>query len=341
MQTCRVMISGLGNVGRSFLQLLEQQQTLLASRYGVKVLVTGAADRSGTALDASGLGLATLLATKAAGRGVASLPGVGHPLMSPQAMAGAAEADVLLEATLTNMSDGQPGLDVLRTALGRGVSVVSANKGPLVLAYAALQHLASTHGAQIRFSACVGGALPSIAIGQRDLAGCQISRVEAVLNGTTQLILRMMEEGQAFDEALAEAQRRGIAEADPSLDIHGWDAANKLVILANAVLRQPTSLSDVAVRGIADLTVADLQAASSAGKRLLLLCLAVADGERYRLSVEPTALPRHHPLGRMAGDEMGIVYHTDIAGRVSAAVEDRGPMPTAAAMLRDLLDLLA
>jgi homoserine dehydrogenase len=180
-------------------------------------------------------------------------------------------------------------------------------------------------------------------IGRRDLAGARIERVEAVLNGTTQLILRLMEssKGSSFEEALAEAQRRGIAEADPTLDVEGWDAANKLTILANAVLRQPTRLADLSVTGIRALTTADLLLALEQGTRIVLLCLAERVGEGYRLSVGPTALPLNHPLARMGGDEMGIVYHTDIAGRASATSAERGPVPTAAAMLRDLIDLVA
>src|SRR5206468_9433486 len=121
-----------------------------------------------------------------------------------------ASADVLLESTLTNLNDGQPGLDVIRTALQRGMGVVSANKGPLVLAYDELIALAQQSGtSRLRYSACVGGYLPTVNMGQRDLAGARIERVEAVLNGTTQGILRMMEAGTSYIEALAEMQRRG------------------------------------------------------------------------------------------------------------------------------------
>jgi homoserine dehydrogenase len=262
--------------------------------------------------------------------------------MSALDMARQVSADVLLESTLTNLRDGQPGLDVIRTALGRGVSVVSANKGPLVLAYDELVTAASQRGgAGLRFSACVGGYLPTVNIGRRDLAGARIERIEAVLNGTTQGILRMMETGVNYDDALAEMQRRGLAETDPRLDVEGWDAANKVVILANAVLRRPTTLADVAIDGITRLTADELQDAQAHSARIVLLCLAQQVEDDYRLSVRPTPLPLDHPLARMGGDEMGIVYYTDIGGRTSATTAERGPKPTAAAMMRDLLDLVA
>jgi homoserine dehydrogenase len=192
----------------------------------------------------------------------------------------------------------------------------------------------------LRFSACCGGAMPTINIGWRDLIGCRIERVEAVLNGTTQGILRMMEEGRDYAAALAEMQRRGSAETDPSLDVEGWDSANKLVILANAVLSRPTTLADVEVEGITSLTVEELREALAHSARIVLLCLAEPFDGDYRLSVRPTALPLDHPLARMSGDEMGVVYHTDIAGRASATSLEHGPVPTAAAMLRDALEIV-
>jgi homoserine dehydrogenase len=149
----------------------------------------------------------------------------------------------------------------------------------------------------------------------------------------------MMEAGGSYAEALAEMQRRGLAETDPTLDVEGWDAANKIVILSNAVLRHPATLADVAVVGITRLSGADLHAAAERGERIVLLCLAERAGDGYRLSVRPTALPAEHPLARMGGDEMGIVYHTDISGRLSLTSRETDPLPTAAAMLRDLIEI--
>ena len=186
MQTHRLLLSGLGNVGRSFLELTLSQGDVVASRYGISLLVVGAVDSGGAAIDPAGLDVEALIATKRAGGSVARLEGVGVPGMSAVDMAQHVSGDVLLEATLTNLRDGQPGLDVIRTALSRGIHVVSANKGPIVLAYDEVVALASQPGGPgLRFSACVGGSLPSVNIGRRDLSGARIERIEAVLNGTT------------------------------------------------------------------------------------------------------------------------------------------------------------
>jgi homoserine dehydrogenase len=189
----------------------------------------------------------------------------------------------------------------------------------------------------MRYSACVGGALPTINIGVRDLAGARVLKVEAMVNGTCQGILRQMESGVSFEDALAEMQRRGVVEADPSLDIDGWDEAVKLVIIANAVLRRPTTITDVRVSGIRGLTAADLRAAEARGERYVLLGSAEPAGDDWALSVAAVPLPQAHPLARMSGDEMGIVYHTDISGVLSATALETDAMPTAAAMLRDLV----
>ena len=160
-----------------------------------------------------------------------------------------------------------------------------------------------------------------------------------MLNGTSQSILRAMERGMTYAEALAETQRRGMAETDPTLDVEGWDAANKLVILANAVLSRPTTLDDVAVSGITTLGAEELRAALSRGRRIVQLCLAEQCGDDYRLSVRPTALPLDHPLARMTGDEMGVVYYTDTGVCLSATSDEPGPEPTASALLRDVLEI--
>jgi homoserine dehydrogenase len=341
----RLILAGVGNVGRSFLRVLDSQAALLQERYAVECIVVGAADSAGAAFDPAGLDRGALLAVKQGGGSVGSLPGVGHPGVSALELVRSLSADAVLESTPVDLRTGQPGLDIARAGLRKGAAVVLANKGPLALAYtelAALSDLADPSRPALRFSACVGGAMPTINLGLRDLAGARVLRVEAVLNGTTQFLLRAMEHGRSYSEVLAEAQRRGLTETDPSLDVEGWDAASKLVIVANAVLRQPATVADVDIEGIARVTPKMLGAAVARGERIVLLCLAepVHDGAAtFRLSVRPTALPLDHPLARMDGDEMGVVYHTDIAGRASATSRELDPVPTAAAMLRDLLEI--
>ena len=339
MTTVRLALAGVGNVGRGFLELLRDKAALVRDGYGVDLQLVAAADRSGVVADAAGLDPAALLAVKQGGQGVAAYQG-GQAGLSARQMLGLVEADVLLDATLTDLKTGQPGLDLMRAAFDRGMHVVSANKGPIVLAYRDLLARAAAARRELRFSAAVCGALPTVNIGQRDLVACRIEKIEGIFNSTTNYILDAMTTGAGFETALAEAQRVGVAEADPSLDVEGWDTANKLVILANSVLGYPAQLDEVEVIGIQSITPGALQAARGANKVIKLLALALRrpDGT-YRLRVAPTPLPLDHPLARVGGWEMGIVYHTDIMGVQTATVDERGPLPTGSAMLRDVVSI--
>jgi homoserine dehydrogenase len=351
VSVCRLALAGLGNVGGVVLDILRQRGAELSARYGTTLRLSGVADVSGAAIDEGGLDPAALLATLRADQPIAGLSRTGRPGMTPTEMLSVCQPDILLEATPVNLKDGQPGLATVTMALDSGVHAVLANKGPLALAYrdlTAKSDLADGwersrlphNRPRLRFSACVAGALPVVNLGWRDLAGARIDRVEAVLNGTTHSILRAMETGRSYADALADAQRRGIAEADPTLDVEGLDAACKLVITANSVLAQPTTLADVAVEGITRLTAAELTAAYADEQRVVLLCLAERVGDRYQLSVRPTALPAAHPLARLHPDEMGVVYYTDTVDRLFAATLEPGAAPAAAAMVRDVLDIV-
>ncbi len=339
MQTYRFVLTGLGNIGRNFLALIDEREVLLRERYGLALRAVGLADSSGALYAPDGFAMDEILALKGARRGIAALASAARPLVTARELVERAEAEFLLEATPTNLTDGQPGLDLVRIALGRGLHTVLASKGPLVLAYGELQGLATR--STLAFSGAVCGAMPTVNVGRRDLAAGAIDRIEAIFNGTTQVILGLMAQGQTYDAALGEAQRIGIAEPDPALDVDGWDAANKLVIVANAVLGQPTTLADLAVTGIRGVSAAEARAAADAGGRLSLLAVAARrDDGGYDLSVRPTVLEPGHSLARLSLDEMGIVYQTDIYGQIAVTSARQGPTGAAAAMLRDVIAIV-
>jgi homoserine dehydrogenase len=339
-QKVRFLLIGVGNVGRRFLELVVRKRDTLRDRLGLELILIGVADTSGAAVCPTGLDPQQVVQLKAEGQGVAAYPRWGQPGVSALEMVQTTEADLLLEASPANLKDGQPGLSCIEAALSRGMHVVTANKAPLVLAFPRLLTLARDHGVQLRFDATVTGGLPAVNLGQRDLAAADIHLLEGVLNLTTNYILtRMAEDGLSYDEALAHTQDAGHAETDPSLDVEGWDATNKLVILAHSVLGYPATLDDVAVEGITDVTAETLRRAAVEGKRVKLVATAERDGDRYRLSVRPTWLDADHPLARLGPEQMGIVYHTDISGVISATILEETPVPTASAVLRDVVDI--
>jgi homoserine dehydrogenase len=341
MRRVRLAIVGLGNVGRRLLELIQLKRETLATRYGIEFVVAGVCDSTGGTADAAGLDITKILELKRNQRGLASSFADVRAGVPPCEWTQTVPMDILVELTPTNLKNGEPGLSTLRSALARKIPVVTANKGPLVLAYPELAELARENNVPLLHSATVTGGLPTLNIGARDLGVATIERVEGILNGTTNYILARMAQGQSYDEALKHAQEIGMAEADPSLDVDGWDAASKLVIIANAVLHRPTTLKDVAVEGIRHVTLEDAQNAETHRQTIKLVALAERAGKNYRLSVRPTLLEKSHPLARVGAGMMGVIYETDINGTVFASIEENDPYPTAAAVLRDLTHIAA
>ncbi len=358
----RLTLVGLGNVGRAFLDLMISKADLLADRYGLSLVLTGAADSSGAVMDAGGIDPMALASHKARGGNAGNFL-IGVPGMHARKLVAQVEADLLLEASTVNLQTGQPGLDCVRTAIGRGMGVVLANKGPLVHAFGELTAAAAAAGAGLAYSATVCGALPVVNIGTRDLGACDIRSVRGIFNATSNSILTAMARGGNYEQALRQAQLDGVAEADPSLDVEGWDTANKLVIIANSILRQPATLADVQpVVGITGITAEQIRTGAAQGQVVKLVARAergsvgrpatagmegAPDPEdqpsgltRYRLSVQPAWLPADDFLASVSGWEMGIVFDTDIMGLQQFKVDERGPLPTAAAMLRDVINMI-
>ena len=340
-QNIRILLVGLGNLGRRFCDILVEKGPQLEAEYDLRLLVVGAADSRGSAYDEKGLDPAQLSAIKEAGGTVADYPDFGSTTQTAGDLVAQGDADLLCEASPVNLNQGaEPGLSYVRTALKRGMHVVTPNKGPLVVAYRELHDLAQQHGVQLRFDGTVAGGLPAINLGHRDLRGATVDRIEAVPNLTTGYILELLGDGLSWEEARERAREEGSLEADPSFDLDGWDAAVKLVILTNAVMGIPAKLEDVDRTGITGLSQDTLIEARKAGRVYKLLAIAErrADGGAD-LRVAPTMMPTDHLLGRLGRKQMGVVYFTDIYGTIMAAIDEPTPVPSAATMLRDIIDI--
>jgi homoserine dehydrogenase len=335
----RTTLVGLGNVGRSFLRILEMKQQRLRDEYGLSFRLVCLADSSGVAVNSDGYDLAATLSAKESGVPVRRMSGYWPHMEPGDVLAADFECDLLMDASPVNLETGQPGLGAVRMALRQGVNVVLANKAPLVLAYAELQRLAKDFGAELRYSATVCGALPVVNIGQRDLVAADIASLRGIFNSTSNYILGAMSDGQSYADALAEAQARGLAETNPSLDVEGWDTANKLVIIANSFLGMAATLDDVTVEGITELTVEDLNTARAAGEVIKLVAYAERNETGYAMRVAPMALPEEEFLARCHGWEMGIEIQSDLYGHMYFKDREGDPIPTAAAMLRDAVNL--
>jgi len=339
MRTLKAALIGVGHVGRGFLKLLDSRRDFLRKKTGLDIRIVAVADSSGAALNSDGFDPTGLRQHKEDGKPVGALP-KGMPGADVVELLGNIECDLVLEAAPVNLTTGEPGLSISRASLRRGMALVLADKGPLVIDYAGLMSLCQQFGGRMTFSATTAGPLPIINVGQRDLVGARVEKMRGVLNLTTNFMLEAMAQGHGFSQALKIAQEAGAAEADPTLDVEGWDAANKLVIAANAILEAGVTLDDVTVRGIAGITQEEI--AANAEKGLALRLVATAEklpGNGYRLSVAPEALPKGDFLAQISGWEVGIQFQTDIYGELSLKVSTHDPITTSAAMLRDVVTL--
>jgi homoserine dehydrogenase len=343
MRAQRIILCGFGKVGQAFAQLLHERREFLQTQYALALDLVAVVDIGGAALAPRGLPIipaAELLTHIKMGGTVEGFGDFGMPGAAGEAVIDSLEADLVVEATPTNLTTGEPGLRHMRAALRRGMHVVAANKGPLVLRYAELQALSQMHRGQIYMSAATAAALPTLDVGQICLAGSHILGIEGILNGTTNFILtKMQEEGYDYLDALHEAQARGIAETDPTLDVEGFDTANKLILLSNALLGTAYGPDAVTRHGITHITPAMVTDARRAGKCVKLVGRADLRRGNVRLSVAPEELAPDHPLASVHGAEKAVTYDTNTMGRVTVMGGESSPTGAAAALLKDIINL--
>jgi homoserine dehydrogenase len=343
MPAQRIILCGFGKVGRAFVQLLHERRELLQSRHALSVDLVAVVDIGGVALAPRGLPMippGELLTHVTTGGTVEGFADFGVPGATGEAVIDGLEADLIVEATPANLTTGEPGLRHMRAALRRGLHVVTANKGPLVLRYAELQALSRERQGRIHMSAAASAALPMFDVGQVALAGARILNVEGILNGTTNFILtKMQDEGCQFRDAMREAQERGIAEQDPALDVDGLDTAHNLLLLSNALFGTECGLGDVTRQGITHITPTMVLDARRAGKRMKFIGRAALSHGKVRLTVAPEGLALDHPLAAVHGAGQAVTYDTDTMGRVTVIGGPSSPTAAAAALLKDVIHL--
>lgn len=320
-------------VNQSFVKLIMDRKNELIKDFGINPKVIAVADRGGVAINPQGLDLNQLFFYKAEKGSVGFIPNYGRLNLSPLDIIEDIEADVVIEATPTNIKTGEPALSHIIKAIKSGMHVISTNKGPFALAFPIISELAKYNKVQLRFSGTVGGGTPILQFAKKCLRGDKIISIRGILNGTTNYILTRMEEGLSFDRALEEAQRLGIAEADPSLDIDGIDSAAKLVILANWVMDRKVTLKDVQIKGLRGINNEDLNSLLKQGKTIRLI--AIANDE---IKVSPTQILLNDPLN-IKGSLNAVTFSSKYAGDETIIGKGAGGLETASAILRDLIDI--
>jgi homoserine dehydrogenase len=333
----KLILVGFGVVGQGLADILRDKAAALQQNAGFSAQIVAVATRSrGAVAQPGGLDIDRLLAAIELGHlnQYPDAPGLRRDADILQ-MIRDTEADVMVEATHTNLQTGQPALDYCYAALDSGKHVVMANKGPIAIAYAELLERACKAKKLVRFEGTVMGGTPSIRLGMQALAGCQIFEARGILNGTTNYMLTQMEGGMSYAEALRQAQFLGYAEADPSADVDGWDAAIKASILSVVLFGRKLALSDMDVKGISNIRPEDIRAAQDAGERWKLIARISPEGG----SVQPTRIPMSHPLAGVSGVTNALTYVTDLLGEVTLVGPGAGWLQTGFALLSDLLEI--
>jgi homoserine dehydrogenase len=331
-----IVLTGLGRVGRAFARLVEEKGETCRSRYGLDLELHSVICRDGGIHSPKRHGLHGIGDLERAA--VRTHPQWNAGLTLSESLS-ILDPGVLVECTPTDLATGDPGLEYMREALSGGWHVAAASKGALVLHYRELFELAAKRYLQIRYSGATAAALPTLDTGLYALAGSEISGIDGILTGTTNHILGRMEDGLSFEEALGEAQSKGIAEPDPSLDVDGWDTLCKILLIANASAGTSFELADIPRSGIRSVTREELLAARSKGRSLKLLGRFFREEGQARAEVGVQAVEPSHPLYYVNGTNKGIVFFTDTMGHVAVTGGKSDPRGTAAALLKDIINI--
>ena len=320
MPPIKVGLLGCGVVGTEVARLLLQQSEELAARVGAPLELTGiAVRRPGRRRDA----------------------GIDTALLTTDAAGLVSSVDVVVEV----IGGIEPARTLLLDAMQNGASVVTANKALLAEDGASLYDAASKHGVDLYFEAAVAGAIPIIRPVRESLAGDRVDRVLGIVNGTTNYVLDQMDvTGAGFEEAVEQAQALGYAEADPTADVEGYDAAAKAAILASLAFHTRVPLEDVHREGITSVTAADVAAARDSGTVVKLLAIAerttgANGGDAVSVRVHPAMIPRSHPLATVGGAFNAVFVEAAAAGQLMFYGQGAGGQPTASAVLGDLVSV--
>lgn len=328
---------GFGGVGQALIKLLIDKESYLLQKYNLKINVKYIIKSNGGIYNPSGINLSEILKFIDENISIAC-HNEWKDNLNINDIIDNNDIDTLVELTSTNIETGEPGLTHIRKSLENNINVVTGNKGPILLDYKNLKVLSDSNNVELKVGCTTGGALPSINGGICDIAGSEIQSIEGILNGTTNYILsKMAKDNIDYKEALLEAQKDGIAEADPSLDVLGYDTASKIIILSNVLMDSDLKLEDLKVNGIEEVRIDDIKKVKRKGNKIKLIGKVYKKDNLVKAYVKPIEIDENHPLYCVDYKNKGIYYKTDTLGDISIIGGASGTMNAAASILRDII----
>ncbi len=336
MKKTKIAILGFGTVGQGICDILLQKKEQLKKQYNFDFEVVAVSDfNNGNVYNPNGLDISQMLEeAKAKKKFTKDIVKWDNITLIKKC-----NADVLCELTYTDLKTGGPAIDHCKTALKSGINVVTSNKGPAALQYPEMNEIADVNNVKFLIEGTVCAGTPVINLTDGPLAGCEISKIRGILNGTTNYMLSEMEKGMGYDEVLKIAQDLGYAEADPTGDVEGHDARGKVTILANVVMGASLKISDVPCQGITKITFDDIQKAKDNNARWKLIGSVEKKDGKIIGSVAPEMIDLSHPLAGVMGATNALTFSTDLLGDVTIVGPGAGRIETGFSILTDILKI--
>lgn len=335
----KIGLVGFGNVGKAFIKLYQRMSSYWHKQHAMNASFHFVINSKGGIYNKNGLDIDALTKYAESAK-INEIQGWKDNLSFEEVFKQSRQyINLLVEVSSTNIKDGEPALSYIATALSNRISVVTGNKGPFLFKYKELTSLAKKNNLLLGIGCTTAAALPTINFGIFDLAGCNIIKIEGILNGVCNFILTQMDEqGITLDDALNKAISMGIAETNPSYDIDGWDTAVKTTIIANALMNTSLTLNNIYVEGIRTVNNEIISAARRQNKRIKLIGYAIRKGQDVEAGVKLKHIDNSNPLYNIRGTNKALSYITEPAGEFLITGGASSPEGAAYSLWRDIIN---
>ncbi|QOX64428.1 hypothetical protein FRZ06_14295 [Anoxybacterium hadale] len=336
----KIALLGFGNAGKAFAALLQDKLEEIRKNYRSDVIVTAIATGSrGCLINENGVDVARALSEiQEQGRFFAENPDAST--LTSLEIAEKAAYDILVEMTPLAIFSGRPAIDHIEAAFHRKKHVITANKGPIAWDFKRLRRLAESQGVRFCYETTVMDGTPVFNLVEDTLKLCRVTAVKGILNSTTNFILEELAKGRPYDEVIAEGKMKGFVEADPALDVEGWDAAAKTAALLNVLMDADITPDLIQRKGIAGITTDQLREADARGKVIKLLCRGTIQNGTVIGSVGPEEIDQKDLFASISGTSSVVTITTDLMGPVSVVEHDPEILQTAYGVLSDLIRVI-